>query len=488
VFVFQGRSKRLVRNEKGTFDLCLRKSKGNVDINVKERRHFQNGNKLIGIISDAASTGVSLHADKRVKNTKRRFHITIELPWSADKAVQQFGRSHRSNQTSAPMYALIACPQLAGERRFTSIIASRLQKLGALTQGDRGTNVGGNDLSEYGIQPKLGMNAVMSMFSDFELILRDYDRHKAQGKEDSMLKDKYSMAHCNVSYTQKDFCEDVLEWRDRNGLDDMKPDEKILARFLNRIFNAGLKLQGEIFQAFDEGLQYSIKEMKAAGRMDDKITSISGKLSVSSRTVLYEDPGSGAKSEYVELNVNRGITFEDALAERERALLEDRDCFFYRAKNNAPGYPRDAKKPFVLMIEKKAGRVRGRWYSCVKPNIGYSPIEYSKSDLESKFVKVDDIADPSLHNEVKEEWTKLYEAGDNGKCMHYTCSNQNCEYGKRIRKQGLITGSVMPIWGDLTKVILGSRNSDKDFLKIAKGLIIDALNMNDNILFFDLMN
>ena len=35
---------------------------------------------------------------------------------------------------------------------------------------------------------------------------------------------------------------------------------------------------------------------------------------------------------------------------------------------------------------------------------------------------------------------------------------------------GLITGSVMPIWGDLTKVILGSyRNLDKDFLKIAKG-------------------
>lgn len=84
--------------------------------------------KRIAIISAAASVGFSLHADPTKRNTQKRTHITLELPWSSEEFVQQLGRSHRSSQIHAPEYVIFQSP-FPGEARFLAIVAHRLTML-----------------------------------------------------------------------------------------------------------------------------------------------------------------------------------------------------------------------------------------------------------------------------------------------------------------------------------------------------------------------
>jgi hypothetical protein len=171
-----GRKNRYVRcAETGKLVYCSRLRAGDgssENVNYREREAFQTGAKHVAIISDACSSGISLHADLRVVNQRRRYHITIELAWAADKAIQQLGRSHRSNQASAPQYQLLITPY-GGERRFASTVAKKLESLGALTQGDRRANM--SSFSDFHFDSQEGSDAIKDLFESIRTLRPDSD-------------------------------------------------------------------------------------------------------------------------------------------------------------------------------------------------------------------------------------------------------------------------------------------------------------------------
>ena len=156
-----GRSHRLQRSADGGYRLVSRAEQGVAlaNLNLTERARFQRGEKLIAILSDAGATGVSLHADKNQHNQRRRLHIVPELGWSASKIVQQFGRTHRTNQLMPPEYMLLSCDS-AGEKLTSSAVARKLEGLGALTKGDRSAGQGETGGVGANLEGKAGQDAL----------------------------------------------------------------------------------------------------------------------------------------------------------------------------------------------------------------------------------------------------------------------------------------------------------------------------------------
>lgn len=215
------------------------------ELNLLEKKRFMDGEKLIAIISEAASNGISLQSDRRVKNQRRRVHITLELPWSADRAIQQFGRSHRSNQVNAPEYVFLIS-DLAGERRFASSVSKRLESLGALTHADRRATET-RQLSQFNVDNKYGREALQTIMHN---ILLDAEIKQMEDKEKVTL---------------------FLEIRDalRNVGIGEDPIAKIeMSRFLNRILGMPVRLQNAVFDHFVNTLDDIIQREKDAGKFD----------------------------------------------------------------------------------------------------------------------------------------------------------------------------------------------------------------------------
>ena len=142
-----GRSRRLVRKLDTQGQPVLQVENRPSMANLSETQAFMDDDTRILVFSDAGGTGRSYHADRSVKNQRKRIHYLWEPGWRADAAIQGLGRSNRTNQVQPPLFRPVAT-DVRGEKRFLSTIAKRLDSLGAITRGQRQT--GGQGLFRPG--------------------------------------------------------------------------------------------------------------------------------------------------------------------------------------------------------------------------------------------------------------------------------------------------------------------------------------------------
>ncbi|MBX3295866.1 MAG: strawberry notch family protein [Acidobacteria bacterium] len=278
-----GRKKRLIRTANGTLEYRPRQLPGVPSklINLHEKNAFQNGDKRIAIMSEVASTGDSLHAGKQVGNKQRRLHIAAELKWSADKQIQDFGRTHRTGQVFPPVYLLVFT-ELGGEKRFSATIARRLGNMGALTKGDRKAEKAGN-LDKYNLESKEGRSALNVVLTG---IMRGVE---IEGIEDP-----------------KQALRDMGLVRNTDDGEVVPDSEKTnIPRFLNRLLSLEVDRQNALFDHFYATFLETLEYLKQNGKLDDGMEDLKA-LSVEIAEppqVLHSDALTSAKTVYYKLNL-----------------------------------------------------------------------------------------------------------------------------------------------------------------------------------------
>ncbi|XP_050990520.1 protein strawberry notch homolog 2a isoform X1 [Labeo rohita] len=436
-----GRKGRVVRRPDGSVRYETRAEQGlTIDhVNVREKERFMTGEKLIAIISEAASSGISLQADKRVQNRKRRVHMTLELPWSADRAIQQFGRTHRSNQVTAPEYIFLIS-ELAGERRFASIVAKRLESLGALTHGDRRATES-RDLSQYNFENKYGTKALDKIT---KAILGHIDNKVPPpkgypGGPIMFFRDmKKGMIDVGI------FCKEP-----RLGLNTEK--DCTITKFLNRILGLEVYQQNSLFQYFTDNFDYLINKDKKEGKYDMGILDLApGNDEIHEETQeKFLTPGNPQEGQVIlyKISVDRGMPWEEACSKAEK-LTGDYEGFYLSNKLRG-------SQPCVLLAEQG----RGRNLILFKPNIGKQAHPENLDNLLLRYYKVTpDEAKGFWESQFEFSFTNCTHANWKGKCKLIE-QGQECFLGMRLRQYHMLCGALLRVWKRVSDIVSDITNS-----------------------------
>ncbi|EDW17151.2 uncharacterized protein Dmoj_GI16658, isoform A [Drosophila mojavensis] len=441
-----GRRGRVIKMDDNTYRYEQRgEAETTMDlVNYMEKQRFMEDTKHVAIISEAASSGISLQSDRRLAIQRRRLHITLELPWSADRAIQQFGRTHRSNQANAPEYVFLIS-DLGGESRFAATVAKRLESLGALTQGDRRAT-DARDLSKFNIDNNIGRSAL-------ESVLQQITGEKPL--EEVHVPDTY----------KGDFCFDccvalsgvgmlsVSEDTKGHQIFVIEKDSNNIPKFLNRILGCRVEVQNALFKFFLNKMYSLILQMKRSGHFDLGILDLDAHgANVTAikliRFVRKHATGTAA-TELHTMQVVRGMSYDQALAKYKKEARQDHEGFytFKQERNN--------NNCAILCLNAQPDQSETTDHSKLnmkiyRPNTGPQVRTETLSSISNRYVK----ASPEA---VQQFWDMQY-----NQCLrvcshiywHRRCPfGIKCGVGLRVRTYHVLSGLMLPIWDRIALII-----------------------------------
>lgn len=268
---------------------------------------------------------------------------------SADKAIQQFGRSHRSNQASAPIYRILLT-ELGGERRFAASAAKRLLSLGALLRGDRNALGAGASLKQFDIETTVGGLAMKRTIYDAMAKTTPLPGTQlADASADELRSWRANARKALVSVGLAVWSSSDLGFRDSSNrtiaLTD-KNDVDNVPRFLNRMLGLSIADQKALFGHFSETFdvracrsdtctfitsgraaisrpadasatlsQAVVGIQKSRGLWDDGIVDLRAPSIIVAKGFprrIHTCPTSGAETHVLKLRIDRGFTFARA--------------------------------------------------------------------------------------------------------------------------------------------------------------------------------
>ena len=226
----------------------------------------------------------------RATNQRQRVHIMLQLKWSADMALQDMGRTHRSAQVIPPHYILLSL-NVDAEKRFAATIARRLEQLGALSRGERKAGQGVTDFSRYNFDSRYGRFAVDQVI---DTLYFGEDRFGFLTEE--RMKEWPALADGRG----------VLELMGLHGSDkdgnETAPDVPV-NRFFNRLMILPLETANQLFRAFAASMEHGVESAKRMGIFDAGAEVIRATHLTQEGTpvVVYQDPTTGAQAVFYKL-------------------------------------------------------------------------------------------------------------------------------------------------------------------------------------------